>query len=248
MSEGSGVIPRIQAGAIRARNWNLGVTVAASLEARIASGELAPGYRFPPEREFAQVLDVSRTTLREAMTELESKRLVERRPGRGTVVAPQQVEVHDLLRALTANGQDLANVSELRALIEPGIAGHAAIRARQSNILRLEAVLAQTSEHLDASESLRLDIEFHLLLAQSAQNPLLLTILEVSNGWARDVRLASHRTRVARRASLHGHGLILDRVTARDAEGAKAAMSAHLSEVRILIAESFNPGVDSPTA
>ena len=239
MHQGKDAVPGFTPGAIRQGNRNLGVVVAATLEARIASGEMAPGYRFPPERELAVMLDVSRTTLREAMTELESKGLVERRPGRGTVVMPPQSEVQDLVRGLSDVEQGLVNVSELRALLEPGIAGYAAIRARPSNLLRMEAVLAQTSEFLAPSESLRLDIEFHSLLAQSARNPLLHTILEVSNGWARDVRLDSHRTRAARRSSLHGHRAILDQVAARNVRGAQDAMSKHLADVSILISESI---------
>lgn len=223
----------------RARTENLGVAVAVTLERKIASGEYAPGYRFPPERDLARTLDVSRTTLREAMRELESKRLVERRQGRGTIVRPQQTRVTDLLNGLVDVEQDLANVSELRALIEPGIAGHAAVRARRSNLLQLEAVLERSSEFLSPAESLRLDIEFHVLLAQSAQNPLLSTILEVSNGWARDVRLGSHHTRAARRSSIHGHREILDCVTQGDVLGAQEAMARHLSDVRALITDSF---------
>ena len=132
-------------------------------------------------------------------------------------------------------GKGLANVSELRALIEPGIAAHAATRARPSNLLRLEDSLARSSEFLAPVESLRLDIEFHVLLAHSAQNPLLATILEVSNGWAREVRLDSHRTRAARRSSIRGHQLIFERVRDHDATGAREAMAAHLSDVRVLI-------------
>lgn len=45
-----------------------------------------PGTKLPPERELAQVLKVSRVSLREAMHELEAKRVIERRPGRGTIV------------------------------------------------------------------------------------------------------------------------------------------------------------------
>ncbi|HWV49220.1 MAG TPA: winged helix-turn-helix domain-containing protein, partial [Microbacterium sp.] len=60
------------------------VAVTAHLERLIATGAVAPGERLPSERALAEQLSVSRTTLREAMHELENKRLIERTRGRGT--------------------------------------------------------------------------------------------------------------------------------------------------------------------
>jgi GntR family transcriptional regulator len=83
------------------------------LAARIASGELAAGERLPPERELAESLGVSRMTVRQALTSLASRGLVERGVGRGTFVARVKLD-HDLRR--------VAGFSELmhRQGVEPG--------------------------------------------------------------------------------------------------------------------------------
>jgi GntR family transcriptional regulator len=60
--------------------------VASRAEARIRSGEWAPGTRLPPERELCRVLDISRATLRQALAELEQRGLISRHQGRGTFV------------------------------------------------------------------------------------------------------------------------------------------------------------------
>jgi DNA-binding FadR family transcriptional regulator len=225
------------------RPQSVGSEVAAYLEGRIASGGLRPGDRVPAERDLAQSLSVSRASLREAMRELEHKGLIERRPGRGTVVTAPPPEVDELLRELAETRQEQRNVSELRRLVEPGIAGYAALRARPSNLLRLEDVLCRSNENLSPAESLRLDHEFHSLLAQAAQNPLLTTLLDMAGRWSEDVRRHSHATQEGRRTSVEGHRAILRAVADRDRAAAEDAMREHLDDVRTLIAEHTGTGV-----
>jgi GntR family transcriptional regulator len=70
----------------------LHVAIASRAEARISDGTWAPGSRLPPERELCRVLDVSRSTLRQALGDLERRGLITRRQGRGTFVARPRVE------------------------------------------------------------------------------------------------------------------------------------------------------------
>ena len=142
--------------------------VAAHLERLIASGTLTAGERLPSERELATTLSVSRATVREALAELESKRLVIRQQGRGSTVAARDDGGEALRTGLGAVEIELRNATELRDLVEPRIAALAAQRAAESNLLQLEDVVAQTNENLSADESLRLDREFHTLLAHAA--------------------------------------------------------------------------------
>ena len=83
------------------------------LAARIESGELRVGERLPPERDLAEGLGVSRMTVRQALTSLAARGLVERGVGRGTFVARDKLD-HDLGR--------VAGFSELmeRHGLEPG--------------------------------------------------------------------------------------------------------------------------------
>jgi GntR family transcriptional regulator len=66
--------------------------IASRAEARIRSGQWAPGSRLPSERELCDILDVSRATLRQALAELEERGLISRHQGRGTFVARPRVE------------------------------------------------------------------------------------------------------------------------------------------------------------
>jgi GntR family transcriptional regulator len=66
--------------------------IANRAEARIRSGQWAPGSRLPSERELCEILDVSRATLRQALAELEERGLISRHQGRGTFVARPRLQ------------------------------------------------------------------------------------------------------------------------------------------------------------
>lgn len=216
------------------RAQSVSVTLAAHFEKLIATGELEPGRRLPSERDLAASMSVSRSSLREAMHELESKHLIERTPGRGTIVVGPSEGVIDL-RTLSGGDQDQAYAAELRAIIEPEVAGLAALRSTSANLLQLADVLEKTHESLLQAESLRLDREFHLLLAQAAQNPLLAALQSMTSEWTNSVRQHSHATREGRRISALGHQAIYEAVSRHDEAGAKAAMEDHLLDVNTQI-------------
>jgi len=222
------------------RPQSVAVNLVAHLERLIASGELPPGSRLPGERELASSLSVSRASLREAMHELEQKHLVERTPGRGTIVA----EPSDQERALRAlppldaeppdAEQDYA--AELRGILEPTIAALAAERATAADVVQLQDVLLTSAGDLRPARSLELDLEFHRVLARASHNPLLTALHERMSDWTMPVRERSHRRKSGRQHSVEGHRDICAAVAAHDAEAARAAMTAHLADVHHLIA------------
>jgi DNA-binding FadR family transcriptional regulator len=220
------------------------VAVAAHIERLIATGSLQPGSKLAAERDLALSLSVSRSTLREAMHELESKRLITRRPGRGTIILPPSPEADDLKR-ISPQGTDHDDVAELRLVVEPTIASLAAGRATAANILVLQDIIDQSCNQLNAADSLRLDLEFHILLAQAAGNPLLASLHGLMAEWAADARRHSHSTVKGRRESARGHQEIFEAVRAADREAARTAMERHLSQVGTLIKQT--PQSQSPT-
>jgi DNA-binding FadR family transcriptional regulator len=131
---------------------------------RLIQTELTPGSRLPTERELAERLDVSRTSVREALRELEQRRLIARSPGRGTTVLPRSDNAQ-ALDGLDAGSAEQDDVAELRMLVEPQIASLAAQRATDTDLVLLEQTLAASHAGLTPTESLELDIRFHLQLA-----------------------------------------------------------------------------------
>ncbi|MET8648800.1 FadR/GntR family transcriptional regulator [Nocardia aurea] len=217
---------------MRRQSRSVSAELAAHLERLIISGELRAGDRLPPERELAANMNVSRASLREAMFELESKKLVERKQGRGSTIADLSRGASQLQGNLADLDVELGYATELRDLVEPRIAQLAAMRAQDSNLLSLDEVLTRSHTGLPAEESMELDIEFHTLLAHAAQNPLLVTLCTMTTEWTRRTRVLSHRTALGRRVSVQGHEMIYRAVSEHDGPAAAAAMEQHLREVR----------------
>lgn len=229
-------LPRLQAGGVRG---SVSSEISAHLEKLIAVGELRPGDRLPSERDLAARLGVSRASLREAMHELEAKHLVERRPGRGTTVLPAPERVQTLYTQLSDSEHQLRDVAELRETIEPRLAELAALRATPANLIELENVLLHQVASVAPEESLRLDLEFHMLLAAAAQNPLMSAINTLACSWTSTTRVLSHSTRYAREVSYLGHRAIHAAVAAGNAAEAREAMVRHLSDVAALTRDRF---------
>lgn len=213
---------------------SIGDEVAARLEKSIVLGDLKPGDRLPSERELSASLQVSRASLREAMHELEAKHLIERRPGRGTTVLPRPAHVTALYSKVSGKERELREVAELREVIEPRLARSAALHATEADLIALRGVLAESDGFHDAEQSLRLDLEFHLLVAQAADNALMASLITLTASWTRKTRALSHATERARRMSYTGHCNIFEAISHGDGDAASGAMVCHLDDVRQL--------------
>ncbi|MGO2658553.1 FadR/GntR family transcriptional regulator [Mycetocola reblochoni] len=211
------------------------VAVTAHLERLIATGAVAPGERLPAERALAEQLSVSRTTLREAMHELENRRLIERTRGRGTRVRELGDRERDLDALVAAAGRH-DDVAELRFAVEPLLARLAAQRATSASIVALEELVAASGGPITAARSLELDTTFHQTLASAAGNPLLSELQRLVVDWTTPLRRDSHAHRTGRTMSARGHEAILVAVRSGDPDAAQRAMERHLVEVGEAIA------------
>jgi GntR family transcriptional regulator, transcriptional repressor for pyruvate dehydrogenase complex len=168
----------------------------------IRIGLLAPGSKLPPERELAQQLRISRSTLRQALTTLvQSGHLVSLR-GRtgGTFVAERPPLVDPVGEPLDVGAWE---VLDQRVAIEAGAVLLAAERARAPRLERLdeliEAMRAQTE---DFEEYRRTDLRFHLGLAEAAGSPRLIAEMTEVQGQMTDlIALIPHPPEVLARAN-----------------------------------------------
>jgi GntR family transcriptional regulator, transcriptional repressor for pyruvate dehydrogenase complex len=206
------------------------------LEQLISSGQLPPGSRFPPERDLAAQLSVSRNSVREAVRELELKQLVERKAGRGTVVLALPSDGHrSLLDDLASGDRDLLEIMDFRLTIEPPIAAHAAARRTRGSLLTLERLLEEMKGETRPDRVAELDRAFHASVALATHNQLLVRLSEVTSEWLRQSRRETLQSRRRRAASLEGHRRIYEAVRAGDSEAAREAMAAHVMQVREII-------------
>lgn len=212
--------------------------VAQQLQRLIVDGTFKPGDRLPPERELAERFAVGRSSVRDAIRTLELVGLVVPRQGEGTVVAdvsPDAV-VTPLASVLLRKRELIAELLDIRKMIEPALAARAAVRASDEEIARLEDVLRRQRERMLRGEStVEEDSEFHYVIALAAKNGVVRSVLDVLMGLLRETRALSLQTRGRPRRSLAGHQRVLDAIKRRDPEGAERAVREHVEEIESIV-------------
>jgi GntR family transcriptional regulator, transcriptional repressor for pyruvate dehydrogenase complex len=139
----------------------------------IKEGRFKARDQLPSERELAETFRVSRTSVREALRALETQGLIVSRTGMGNFVADLPVEslVGPLARLLIDEKKALADVFEMRKLIEPHIAALAAERATERDIAQLKRIVAKQSDAVSRGETgVEADAELHLTIGGATQN------------------------------------------------------------------------------
>jgi GntR family transcriptional regulator, transcriptional repressor for pyruvate dehydrogenase complex len=219
------------------RSARLADTVAAQIGERILSGALSPGEALAPERELCREFGVSRTVIREAIRSLSGKGMVESIGGSGVrVLAIDAGTVGESLRNLLRSSDvDYAKVDEVRRAIEVAAAGVAAARVTSDDVARAEAALRRMRDRIDdLEECVQADLAFHRAVADATGNELFGMLLDSLGAPLVDVRRTNlGRGGIARRRRIiAAHRRILDAIADGDDERARAAMEAHLDEVR----------------
>lgn len=198
------------------------------LQRLILRGGLKPGDRLPPQRELAEQLGVSRPSLREGLTVLETMGLVNVKVGSGVFVAPSEARA-PLWRF--SDRCSPSDVYEARYGLEGFAASLAAANVDHAAAARLNACVEAMRSALKAQDIVGLatsDAEFHDLVFELCGNPVLADMYRPM----RDIMVESQRLPMARRSRLNEtvreHEIIRDRLIANDREGAAAAMRAHI--------------------
>lgn len=155
--------------------------IADRLVTAIALGVFVPGQRLPAERELASSLNVSRTTVREALSRLAATGYVDVRRGRAGgayVLTTAGPEADAMIRRTLAPGwQQLDRLFDFRALIEPLIARTAAARRSPDAAAQIrEALTAYQQAGNDREASSRADGALHRAIAEATQNPYLIDL------------------------------------------------------------------------
>jgi DNA-binding FadR family transcriptional regulator len=210
----------------------LGEQIAEQLAAAIAAGEYPIAARLPAERELAERFAVGRPTVREALLMLELDGMVEIKTGSGVYV----VGIHPKrARALEAD-ISMLELIEARCLFEGESAALAAKLATEAQIAAIGAALESMIEEdrLDVPGE-QADREFHVRIAQATQNAAITYVIETlwdARSGSAQVAQSLNQVRAAGiKPRIDEHRAVFDAIVARDAEGARAAMRAHLMRV-----------------
>jgi len=211
--------------------------VATAIGGRILDRSLREGDRLPPETELARQFGVNRSTVREALRELESNGLLRRRPGSKlmSVSRPQHVAIAETVtRGLVLHDVTFMEVWEALTLLEPPMAESAARARNADDLVQVNAAVMQfATDNPERDKAAHCAAEFfrsvghatHNQVLVLAQEPLL-QLLEPS------LRVMIDKVSQARSRIMTAQRRIAEALQARDAEGARTWMARHIRDFR----------------
>lgn len=218
--------------------------VAQQLQERILK-DLLPGDTLPSERELVRMLGVSRSSVREAVHSLQIIGLLEVRHGVGTVVRDPSADsfANPVADVLLEKKRHIAELLDVRAMIEPSLARRAARHISRAQISEMEAILRRQEDKLYRGElAIEEDSSFHYAIAAAADNDVVLKLVDVLMDLLRETRERSLQVDGRQEKSLAGHRRILAALKQGDAAAAEAAMRRHLSEIEDMVLTKVQKG------
>lgn len=228
----------------RTKQQRLHREVMAEYVGEIIGGRLGPGDALPNELGVVERFGVSRGVARECLRALDERGLITVRHGTTTIVNPR--EAWDLFdpdvieASLAGAGAQhlLTEYLECRRIVEIEAAGLAAERATDAGLTalrerfdELEAALAVRGARAQEEAYHAADVAFHTTLVELTGNLALLALVRRVDDALLAARYPLARPAYRRTRALPEHRAILDAVVARDADGAREAMRAHLDTV-----------------
>lgn len=146
----------------------------------IYKGEFKPGQQIPPERELADSMSVSRTSVRNAIEKMVGMGLLEHRQGQGTFVSlPDGQRSGSIGISMAIEEASIDDLLEVRMGLECNSAFLAAKRAGQTDLLAMEKCLIEMETDLQETERIGIgsDTAFHMAVTFATKNPVLIHLM-----------------------------------------------------------------------
>jgi GntR family transcriptional repressor for pyruvate dehydrogenase complex len=207
----------------------------------MAEGALKPGSVLPSERNVAEMLKVSRPSVRQALRALEILGVLEIRPGSRTHISKSisQLLANPLRFMLLLHDVGVAELFETRKTIEVELAKLAAQNATEEDIKVMQSALSQASGHLSKPRQYLLyEIAFHEAIFKAARNRLMEAMMTSIGKLLFKTREETVLLFADLEESLERHIRIFEAIKQRDIEAAGDAMFNHLSEVEKKLIEA----------
>lgn len=215
------------------------------VEQRILDGRLAVGAILPSERVLMDEFGASRTVIREAITALSNRGLLDCKPRfRPTIRKPGMETALDItapiVQQLLGNQGGVENLYKMRVFIETGLVRHAAVNADKNGISKLREALQANEAAIDDSDKFyQTDTAFHAVLYELADNPILPAIHAGFTSW-----LAPHwdcmpRMPERNQQNFRAHERLFNCILDRDPDAAEEALKQHLNSAWEMVRGTF---------
>lgn len=219
-----------------ARRQNLAASAAKVLKRYILIKRMEPGDRLPAERKLAESLNVSRTVLREALSQLIDEGILVRAPRAIQVAKIDRVRLASEFAPIDTEDAEVRDLIELRAILEIGSIEAIVLRATDDDIRELERWMLECEEKLKADESIVwADARFHSALLHTLDNESINALLPVIEDLRRHIlfvspsMLESASSPQNLRAVVE-HRQLVEAIRRRDVETARRVILSHVGQ------------------
>ncbi|RME98651.1 MAG: FadR family transcriptional regulator [Chloroflexi bacterium] len=202
----------------------------------ITEKRLLPGDKLPAERDLAQMMNVGRPALREALRALAVMKVIEIRPGSGAYVSALQPEqlVQHLDFVFSLDNSSIFHLIGARKILELHTVAEAATQITAAEIAELESLLAKMATNVNNPDKCDdLDREFHKTIAAASRNPILFQFVSVVNQLGSKSRRKTYGLPGVLRPTIEEHQAIVDALKAHDPDLASQAMQHHLNQAEL---------------
>jgi len=217
-----------------------------AIKKMIAVDGFNPGDKFYSEKELTEKLQVSRSSIREALRILEVTGQVNVKQGKGIFISDTQMKRFKEFSAwLKIHEQSIKDNFEVRLIIEPKAARNAAEKATSGDIKKMETACSEFARSVKAGnteQAILCDHEFHSALAGATKNKTLYVLMKAMITTLADGWISSLYTPGRIQQTIYEHGDIVDAIKNHDRAGAENAMTRHLVNALHDITAHLNKG------
>jgi GntR family transcriptional repressor for pyruvate dehydrogenase complex len=207
--------------------------VAERLTEEIKSRVLEPGDLLPPERELVAAFGVGRSSVREALRMLESRGLIESN-GVGTfrVARLSNPLNHSLTLLLAAEETDVAELFEVRRILEGECAALAAARRTRDHLDRMSAAVDAMEEGLSSEQAfIDADLRFHMTVAEASANRVARHLMHAIRDLLQRALSSVYHVPGSPDRAIEAHQMILEAIRDRRPDVARSRMQEHVESV-----------------
>ncbi len=207
------------------------ILVTDAIKTIIKEENLQPGDKLYSEKELVSKLEVSRSSIREALRMLEVSGVVKVYQGKGVFISDPEEQTYPVKQWVVENADALKEHFEVRLLIEPHAAALACRCAESRDLEALRKAYASFVEKVQAGnviKAISCDSAFHLAVARATKNRTLAVLMKTMDQTLNEGWYASLHAPGRLFSSIEEHRRLLQAILDRDQESAAKAMEDHL--------------------
>jgi len=209
---------------------------------QIKKGILKPGEKLPSERKLAELLGVSRASVREAIQALAFSGYLEVIQGKGTYILEMAAKYDEIVNFFSGfSNYSLDYLMEARIMLEGEFARLAALNASQEEIDLIEKIFNEIAKSKNLNSFVVKDLQFHLAIAKATHNPIMNGLMKIIGEMLyKETQKIIKISRDTRVNTIETTRNLVQAIKQRNGEQAKELMSEHISNIKVFLKKINN--------